>query len=69
MNNITLDTTEKEQLQKLQEWSDLILHHTDSFDKALKEVGMKTESDIAKLSDTMLDFVSHQIEQKILEAQ
>lgn len=65
---ITLDTEEKtEQLQKLQEWSDLILHNLEGFDNALQKAGMSVESHLAKLSEERLDFIAHKIEQKNLE--
>jgi hypothetical protein len=63
---ITLDTEEKEQLEKLQTWADLILHNLESFDSALQKAGMTVESNLAKLSEQRLDFIAHKIEQKIL---
>ena len=62
-------TKEPVELDKLQEWADLILHHLDSFDEALHNAGFTVESNLATLSEKRIDFIAHRIEQKILETQ
>jgi len=68
---ITLNKEEKEHLQYLKEWADLILHNLDGFADCIKreELCQKLEYEILKVSDKCLDSIADRIEQIIVENQ
>lgn len=64
-----MTTEELDELKFILKWIDEILKKAESLDNALQKADMHTECCLAKLSLDRLDYVSHRVEQKILENQ
>ena len=66
---IAMTDEDLEDLKALEDWTSKILMLMDAYPEALQKEGMAIESNLAKLSEERIDFIYHQIEQKILENQ
>lgn len=64
-----MTTEELDGLKSILKWIDEILKKAESLDNALHKADMIIESCLVKLSLDRLDYVSHRVEQKILENQ